>query len=67
MAGGIIMVIIYYAGSPYHVAVTNPKKVVVSDGWQKLVGSQNQLEMTVNQEKLLHVDVKRAGPGNDHD
>jgi len=38
--------------------------VVVTDGWKKLVSSQNQLEMMVNQEKLLHVDVKRAGPGN---
>jgi len=52
-----------YTGSPYHVSVTNPKKVVVIDGWKKLVASQSQLEMTVHQEKLLHFDVKRAGPG----
>jgi len=58
------IIVIWRTGSPYHVAVTNPKKVVVSDGWKKLAGSQNQLEMTVNEEKLLHVDVKRAGPGN---
>ena len=50
-------------GSPYHVAVTNPKKVVVTDGSKKLLASHNQLEMTLNQEKLLHFDVKRAGPG----
>ena len=43
--------------------VTNPRKVVVTDGWKKLVASQNQLEMTVDQEKLLQFDVKRAGPG----
>lgn len=52
-----------YTGSPYHVAVTNPKNVVVTDGWKKLVNTQNPLEMMVNQEKLLHIDVKRAGPG----
>ena len=52
-----------YTGSPYHVTVTNPTKVVVTDGWKKLVASQNQVEMTVDQEKLLQFDVKRAGPG----
>jgi len=51
------------AGSPYPVTVTNPKKVVVTDGWKKLVASQNQIEMSVYQEKLLQCDVKRAGPG----
>ena len=43
--------------------VTNPRKVVVTDGWKKLVASQNQLEMSVDQEKILQFDVKRAGPG----
>jgi len=43
--------------------VTNPKKVYVTDGAKKFVGSQNRLEMTASQEKVLHFDVKRAGPG----
>ena len=59
----MMMLLMTMTGSPFNVTVTNPKKVVVSDGWRKLVASQNQLEMNVNEEKLLHFDVKRAGPG----
>ena len=52
-----------FPGSPFHPSVTDPSRVCVVGGWNKLLGPGGLMLLEVSAVKTIEFDVSRAGPG----